>query len=94
MSPLQFEKYCLSIRDTAIWGGEPEILALSRAYGIRIHVLQSGTPHVVVHDVAGSLEDEPSGPVAWITYHRKMYALGEVCLFCLLQLPQTHTIFS
>jgi OTU domain-containing protein 6 len=80
MSPQQFESYCISIRDTGVWGGEPEILALSRAYNVPIHVVQSGSPSVVVHDPSGSPveQDVRDKKVARISYHRKMYGLGEV----------------
>lgn len=81
MTRKQFEKYCVDIRDTAAWGGEPEILALSRAYSIPIHVIQGGTPSIVVHNPSGaSLEgDVRDKRVVRISYHRRMYGLGEVC---------------
>ena len=82
ITPRQFEMYCTAIRDTGVWGGEPEILALSRAYRIPIHVIQSGTPPVVVHNPTGA-PDQDDGldgtkKVARISYHRRMYVLGEV----------------
>lgn len=84
MSPSEFEKYCLSIRDTGVWGGELEILALSKAYNVPIHVAQGGSPPVVVHDPAGmpNQGDTPKQRVAWISYHRRMYGLGEVSRTC------------
>ena len=77
MSPEQFKRYCESIKDTAIWGGEPEILALSRAFGIPIHVVQAAQPRIVVHNPTtdGSASNAPP---ARISYHRRMYGLGEV----------------
>jgi OTU domain-containing protein 6 len=80
MTPRQFEKYCAAIRDTGVWGGEPEILALSRAFRVPIHVIQSGSPPVVEHNP----DESPPGvhianqKVARISYHRRMYGLGEV----------------
>ena len=79
MSPQQFEDYCIAVRDTGVWGGEPEIQALSRAYNIPIHVVQSGAPFVVIHNPPGS-PDDGVVRVARISYHRRMYGLGEVCL--------------
>lgn len=81
MTPQQFEIYCTAMRDTGVWGGEPEILALSRAYNIPIHVIQSGTPSVVVHNPTGA-PDQDSGfdaskKAVRISYHRRMYGLGE-----------------
>ncbi|KAI0082718.1 cysteine proteinase [Panus rudis PR-1116 ss-1] len=74
MSPAEFDKYCKTMRDTGAWGGEPEILALSRAYNVPIHVIQGATPSVVVHE-----PDTPNsgGKVVRISYHRRMYGLGE-----------------
>ena len=47
MSPREFEQYCASIRDTGVWGGEPEILALSRAFKVPVHIVQEiGRAHV------------------------------------------------
>jgi len=80
MSQREFESYCLSIRDTAVWGGEPEILALSRAYNIPIHVVQSGRPPIVIHNPTGTPNDGDirDTRVVRISYHRRMYGLGEV----------------
>jgi OTU domain-containing protein 6 len=83
IGPREYARYCANIRDTAVWGGEPEILALSRAYAIPIHVVQSGQPPVVVHDPSGApatsnLKDQRA---VRISYHRRMYGLGEVRIF-------------
>ena len=76
LTPAQFEDYCSSIKDTATWGGELEIVALSRAFKIPIHIVQGGKPSIVVH------EPEDKGPnVVWISYHRKLYGLGEVSVW-------------
>lgn len=82
ITPKQFELYCTAIRDTGVWGGEPEILALSRAFNIPIHVIQSGTPPVVVHNPTGApaYDDGLDGSkrAVRISYHRRLYGLGEV----------------
>ncbi|PVF95602.1 cysteine proteinase [Serendipita vermifera] len=78
MTPKQYQAYCASIRDTAAWGGEPEILALSRAYNVPIHVIQAGRPPVVVHEPVEGMSDKPGAKVVFISYHRRMYGLGEV----------------
>ncbi|KAJ3525510.1 hypothetical protein NM688_g8393 [Phlebia brevispora] len=83
MSLEEYERYCATIRDTAAWGGEPEILALSKAYNVPIHVIQGATPHIVVHDPSDSTQshtqknDKKSDQVVRISYHRRMYGLGE-----------------
>ncbi|KAF5381029.1 hypothetical protein D9615_003917 [Tricholomella constricta] len=77
MTPEGFRVYCANIRDTAEWGGEPEIQALSRTYNVPIHVVQGGRPSVVVHNPAGSHVASDDKRVVRISYHRRMYGLGE-----------------
>ena len=76
LSPQQFQVYCARIRDTGTWGGEPEIVALASAYKVPIHVVQSGPQRVVVHEPIGGQVVKP-GAVVKISYHRRMYGLGE-----------------
>lgn len=75
MTPQQFEQYCMTIKDTGTWGGEPEILALSRVYNVPIHVVQGGVPRIVEHNPDPSLR--PFSKVIRISFHRRMYGLGE-----------------
>lgn len=77
MSPKEFKEYCAKVRDTAVWGGEPEIVALSKAYNVPIHVIQGATPHIVVHSPSDAPQADESRVVR-ISYHRRMYGLGEV----------------
>ncbi|TFY53199.1 hypothetical protein EVJ58_g9579 [Rhodofomes roseus] len=60
-----------STSDTGIMGPA----AFERAFNITINVVQGGTPAVVQHTPL----DSPGGgaKVAWISYHRRMYGLGE-----------------
>ena len=79
MSTQEYERYCATVRDTAAWGGEPEILALCKAFNVSIHVIQGASPNVVVHDPAGAPQsDKKAEQVVRISYHRRMYGLGEV----------------
>lgn len=77
MSPAEFEAYCKTVRDTGVWGGEPEIQALSRAYRIPVHVIQGATPPIVEHNPEDGAP-RSSSLVVRISYHRRMYGLGEV----------------
>ncbi|KAK2466956.1 hypothetical protein APHAL10511_001214 [Amanita phalloides] len=77
MSRTEFERYCALIRDTAEWGGEPEILALSRAYDIPIYVVQGGIPSLVKHESDGADTGTSDRNIIFISYHRRMYGLGE-----------------
>jgi len=69
------QKYCETIRNTGAWGGEPEITALARAFQIPIEVVQWGNPPIVTHfpDPNAPLRGRP----ITISYHRRMYGLGE-----------------
>ncbi|GBE82314.1 cysteine proteinase [Sparassis latifolia] len=79
MSQSQLEQYCVSVRDTAAWGGEPEIQALSSAFNVPIYVVQGGNPSVVMHLPSGSPDKGHVADknVVRISYHRRMYGLGE-----------------
>ncbi|WVO17641.1 hypothetical protein L204_105338 [Cryptococcus depauperatus] len=86
MTPEGFKQYCQMVSETGEWGGEPEIQALSRAFNIPIHVIQRGPPIVVSHggrgdSFGGTLTAEQSKEagdrVVRISYHRRMYGLGE-----------------
>jgi len=76
INPRQFSQYCATVRDTGTWGGEPEIMALSRAYNVPIHVAQWGSQPIVCHSPTGDQVD-PKLPSVKISYHRRMYGLGE-----------------
>ncbi|KIP09108.1 hypothetical protein PHLGIDRAFT_68237 [Phlebiopsis gigantea 11061_1 CR5-6] len=76
MSPEEFKDYCAKVRETAVWGGEPEIMALANAYKVPIHVIQAATPHIVVHNPSDQVPLDDS-KILRISYHRRMYGLGE-----------------
>ncbi|KAJ9104795.1 hypothetical protein QFC19_003936 [Naganishia cerealis] len=85
MTPEGYREYCKRVEQSGDWGGEIEIQALSKYYNIPIHVIQHGPPHIISHTPV----DEGSGPltaeqaklagdkVVRISYHRRMYGLGE-----------------
>lgn len=79
MNAKQFANYCSTIRNTGMWGGEPEIMALCHAYNVPIHVAQWGQPPIVCHSPDGRQVD-PKFPSVKVSYHRRMYGLGEVSL--------------
>ncbi|MCO5568889.1 hypothetical protein L7F22_022591 [Adiantum nelumboides] len=68
-----FFKYCDAVENTGVWGGQPEILALSRAFETPIWVVQAGSPVVKVGEDEGAKGQD----ALMISYHRKMYGLGE-----------------
>ncbi|GAA6049776.1 hypothetical protein JCM3770_002155 [Rhodotorula araucariae] len=71
MSPTEFARYCDTVEKTAEWGGEPEIRALSLHYQAPVIVVQAGT------DLVEHGSDFPRERALLISYHRKMYGLGE-----------------
>lgn len=79
MSLEKFQQYCDSIRGTSVWGGEPEIQALSRAFHTPIYVVQGGVPPIVVHDPSGNtgVNSVMAQAGVWLSYHRRLYGLGE-----------------
>ena len=77
MSPAELQTYCQRLRDTGMWGGEPEIMALCRAYRIPIHVIQGAKPPIVEHNPPDDVPVKSRHAVR-LSYHRRMYGLGEV----------------
>ena len=71
-----FRAYCDAVENTGVWGGHTEILALSRAFKTQINVVQVGYPTLKIGE--GDYEGKGDAEVAFISYHRKMYGLGEV----------------
>ncbi|MCJ1457041.1 hypothetical protein MMC28_007407 [Mycoblastus sanguinarius] len=66
------EEYVNTIRDTGEWGGHLEILALAKAYGVDIHVLQGNGK---VETIECGFGDTPSQ--LWLAYYRHSFGLGE-----------------
>lgn len=64
--------HVVRIRDTAEWGGEMELMALARRYGVEIRVVQDGRMERI-----GEEEGRETGKVLWLAYYRHGYGLGE-----------------
>lgn len=67
------DEYVHKIRDTGEWGGQLELMALARTYGIDINVLQ-GEGRVEKIEAG---QDEGEKKVAWLAYYRHGFGLGE-----------------
>lgn len=65
------DDYVRTILETGEWGGHLELMALAKAYDVKIHVLQ-GT---------GQVDTIESGPQSekdlWLAYYRHSFGLGE-----------------
>ncbi|KAF9382367.1 OTU domain-containing protein 6B [Podila verticillata] len=72
MSAEDFTEYCNDLESTAVWGGQPELLALSRVHKVPIWVVQMGSPTVKL-----SADVYPAKTPLMVSYHRHMYGLGE-----------------
>ncbi|KAI8520079.1 OTU domain-containing protein 6B [Branchiostoma belcheri] len=70
-TPEEFEDYCNDIANTAAWGGQLELQALSRILECSIEVIQAEGPAIKIGE-----EYDAKLPVV-LTYHRHMYGLGE-----------------
>ncbi|CAO3599486.1 unnamed protein product [Absidia cylindrospora] len=65
------EQYCNDIENTARWGGQMEILALSNAKQVPIHIIQMGAPVLKVND-----ETYADKKPLKLAYHKHLYSLG------------------
>lgn len=67
------DTYASKIRNTAEWGGQVELIALSKSYNVEICVIQDGRVDHFEHASGASKEDEK----IWLAYYRHGYGLGE-----------------
>ncbi|KAI9492198.1 hypothetical protein BDB00DRAFT_829639 [Zychaea mexicana] len=66
-----FERYCDEIEKTPRWGGQIEIVALSRVKEVPIHIVQMGQPVLKVNE-----EEYPGKAPLKLAYHKHLYSLG------------------
>ncbi|CEN59546.1 Putative OTU-like cysteine protease [Aspergillus calidoustus] len=74
------EQYTRKIKLTAEWGGQLELQAIARAYGVNINVIQGdGRIEKIEPGDADEIEDEEERKkrVIWLAYYRHTYGLGE-----------------
>ena len=66
------DQYLVKIRDTGEWGGQLELSALARAYGLNINVLQGeGRVEMITPDKPNESQE------VWLAYYRHSFGLGE-----------------
>ncbi|KAK5446514.1 OTU protein [Exophiala xenobiotica] len=68
------ESYVQKIRDTAEWGGQLELQAISQAYSININVLQADGR---VEKISCGTEKAADTHDVWLAYYRHSFGLGE-----------------
>ncbi|KAJ5640612.1 hypothetical protein N7528_000237 [Penicillium herquei] len=73
------DEYTRKIRLTAEWGGQLELQAIARAYGVDINVVQTDgrMEKIEAGDMESFEEEEKRRRVIWLAYYRHSYGLGE-----------------
>lgn len=73
------ELYTRKIKLTAEWGGQLELQAIARAYGVEINVVQKDGRMEKIESGDGDSfdEEEKRKRVIWLAYYRHTYGLGE-----------------
>ncbi|KAM4549919.1 deubiquitinase OTUD6B [Fundulus diaphanus] len=66
----EFEKYCNDVEQTAAWGGQLELRALTRVLNLPIEVIQADSPTI-------RIGEEYDGEILTLVYMRHAYGLGE-----------------
>jgi OTU domain-containing protein 6 len=73
------ESYTRKIKLTAEWGGQLELQAIARAYGVEINIVQKDgrMEKIEPGDTESFDEEEKRKRVIWLAYYRHTYGLGE-----------------
>lgn len=66
---IDIDTYCDTLENTAMWGGEVEIQALSQVFSTPIRVYFASQPVMTVNE-------EATGETLFIAYYTKIYGLG------------------
>ncbi|XP_076864673.1 deubiquitinase OTUD6B [Brachyhypopomus gauderio] len=66
----EFEKYCNDVAETAAWGGQLELRALTNVLQLPIEVIQADSPTITIGE-------EYAKPPITLVYMRHAYGLGE-----------------
>lgn len=66
-----FEEHVRKVGETAEWGGQTEVLALAKAFGVVVNVVQAEGRGVE------RMNDEGTGGEVWLGYYRHSFGLGE-----------------
>lgn len=64
--------YLHKVRETGEWGGQLELLALAKSYGVEINVLQDFGRVVRIEP-----ESDAAGKTIWLGYYKHGFGLGE-----------------
>jgi len=70
------DSYVQKIRDTAEWGGQPELQAIAGAYHVEINVLQADGKVERIRSGKENDDAEKNDGI-WLAYYRHSFGLGE-----------------
>jgi OTU domain-containing protein 6 len=69
------EEYVRKVGETGEWGGQLELMALAKVYGVKISVLDgNGSVHEIEGEDTASKDDKKR---IWLAYYRHGFGLGE-----------------
>ncbi|TKA62648.1 hypothetical protein B0A49_09664 [Cryomyces minteri] len=68
------DQYVHKVKDTGEWGGQLELMALAKTYGVEINVLQGGGG---VEKIEPEAKIVDNGKKIWLAYYRHGFGLGE-----------------
>lgn len=69
------DSYCKEIEETALWGGEMEITAISRALDVPVEIYSNRSPMPLV--INGELTKKDEERVIRLAYYQHLYGLGQ-----------------
>jgi OTU domain-containing protein 6 len=77
-SAKDIDAYCKEIEETALWGGDMEITALSRAFKVPVEIYseRSLSPLLILPESHGSRESNDH-EVVRLAYYHHLYGLGQ-----------------
>lgn len=67
----KYQDYCYKVRDTLVWGGQPELKALADVFSVQIEIVQAEGGEITI---GNQLKKDAT---LIITYHRHMFGSGE-----------------
>jgi len=77
-SAKDIEAYCREIEETALWGGEMEINALSRAFNIPVEIYSDRSLLPLIIRPTSSENSQPTGDEAVrLSYYQHLFGLGQ-----------------
>ena len=74
-SAKDIDSYCKEIEETALWGGDMEITAMSRALDVPVEIYSSRSTTPLIINAGSTKKDEER--VIRLAYYQHLYGLGQ-----------------